>query len=166
MTARIAKAVFLLPFNAVVIVPTVLLVLSGTSRWPEPWSSLAEGFGLIVFAAGFYGMVRTVALFARQGKGTLAPWDPPQRLVVRGPYRHVRNPMMSSVGAMVLGVALATNSLAVLTYFSVGVVLVPLLIMAFEEPQLAKRFGADYDEYRANVPAWIPRAKPWSPRAT
>jgi protein-S-isoprenylcysteine O-methyltransferase Ste14 len=65
--------------------------------------------GAAVFLGGLALFVRCVALFAREGRGTIMPWDPTQRLVVRGPYRHVRNPMISSVLFMVAGQALLSG---------------------------------------------------------
>ena len=117
--------------------------------------------GAALIAAGLALVAWTVALFAREGTGTLAPWDPTSRLVVLGPYRHVRNPMISGVLAILLGEAALFASSALLvwfaTVFAVNAVYMPLV----EEPALRKRFGADYDAYRANVPRWLPRLRPW-----
>jgi protein-S-isoprenylcysteine O-methyltransferase Ste14 len=89
------------------------------------------------------------------------PWDPTQRLVVRGPYRHTRNPMISSVLFMVAGQALfwgswLTAALA-LFFFAVNHV----YFIFSEEPGLEKRFGDSYREYKAAVPRWLPRRNPW-----
>ena len=95
------------------------------------------------------------------GKGTLAPWDETRRLVVRGPYRYVRNPMLSGVFSILLGEALLLGSPPLLLWF-VGVVVANTLYMPLvEEPGLRRRFGAEYDVYCANVPRWIPRLRPW-----
>ena len=99
----------------------------------------------------------TVALFFGVGRGTLAPWDPPQRLVVRGPYRHVRNPMISGVLAVLLGEAALFGSWAVLAWWGVVFAVNAAWFVVFEEPDLRDRFGADYDAYAARTPRWIPR---------
>jgi protein-S-isoprenylcysteine O-methyltransferase Ste14 len=98
------------------------------------------------------------------GDGTPAPWDPPQKLVIRGPYRHVRNPMITGVLLMLLAEALWFQSwplaLWMLIFFLGNFVYFPLV----EEKGLEKRFGNDYREYKAHVPRWIPRLHPWYPQ--
>jgi protein-S-isoprenylcysteine O-methyltransferase Ste14 len=112
------------------------------------------GIGLVLFAS-------SLRRFATEGEGTLAPWDPPRRLVVRGPYRYVRNPMISGVILILFGEALLLLSRAhfmwALTFLAINAVYIPL----FEEPQLAGRFGEEYEEYRRNVPRLFPRLRPW-----
>ena len=99
----------------------------------------------------------TVALFAGVGQGTLAPWDPTTRLVVRGPYRHVRNPMISGVLAVLLGEAALFGSLAVLAWWAFVFALNAVYFVLVEEPGLRERFGAEYEAYAARVPRWLPR---------
>jgi len=117
----------------------------------------------VIIALGLTLVCVTVWHFATVGRGTLAPWDPPRRLVVVGVYRHVRNPMISGVLVILLGEALALRSLGVLawavTFLAINMTYIPLL----EEPLLLRRFGEDYQAYRRNVPRWVPRAKPWQP---
>ena len=117
--------------------------------------------GGALVAAGVALVAWTATLFARIGRGTIAPWDPTRRLVVLGPYRHVRNPMISGVLAILLGEAAIFGSLPLLLWFAgvfaVNAVYLPLV----EEPGLRRRFGPEYDEYRANVPRWLPRLRPW-----
>ena len=100
------------------------------------------------------------------GKGTLAPWDPPRRLVVRGPYQYVRNPMISGVVFVLLGEGLVLlsrpHTLWALTFFLVNCVYIPLS----EEPMLKARFGQAYDDYCRHVPRLIPRLRPWDPATT
>jgi protein-S-isoprenylcysteine O-methyltransferase Ste14 len=120
--------------------------------------------GAVLIAAGLALWAWTVTLFARIGKGTLAPWDPTQRLVVHGPYRHVRNPMISGVIAILLGEAALLGSWTLLAwalaFFALNATYIPLV----EEPGLVRRFGDDYLRYRENVPRWLPRPRPWEPR--
>jgi protein-S-isoprenylcysteine O-methyltransferase Ste14 len=119
--------------------------------------------GALLAAVGLTLIVQTVALFATVGEGTLAPWDPTERLVVRGPYRRVRNPMISGVLCVLLGEALAFGSTAVLAWFAIVFALNAVYFPLIEEPDLQQRFGADYDAYRAAVPRWVPRLRPWTP---
>lgn len=106
-------------------------------------------------------MIWTVAIFATFGNGTLAPWDPPVRLVVRGPYRHVRNPMITGVLLVLLAEAAFLRSLPLagwwICFFSANAIYFPCV----EEKALEKRFGADYRSYKAHVPRWVPRVTPW-----
>jgi protein-S-isoprenylcysteine O-methyltransferase Ste14 len=156
---RHLRAIGLLPFVVTVVVPGVLVWRSGgdVAAWPLVL------VGVVVTALGVALLAWTVALFATVGHGTLAPWDPTSRLVVISPYRHVRNPMISGVLAVLLGEAALFASLPLLlwfaTVFAVNAVYFPLV----EEPGLRRRFGADYDAYRANVPRWLPRLRPWEP---
>lgn len=108
-------------------------------------------------------MAWTVSLFARVGGGTLAPWDPTSRLVVLGPYRHVRNPMITGVLAILLGEASLFGSLPLLLWFAAVFAVNAVYLPLVEEPGLRTRFGADYEAYRANVPRWLPRLRPWDP---
>ncbi len=119
--------------------------------------------GLALIAAGLALWVWTVRLLARIGRGTLAPWDPTRRLVVEGPYRHVRNPMISAVLCVLLGEASLFGSVALLLWFGVFFALNYVGFLAYEEPGLERRFGGEYLEYKRNVPRWIPRRAPWSP---
>jgi protein-S-isoprenylcysteine O-methyltransferase Ste14 len=157
----------LLPFVVTTVVPA-FIVLPLDARgvgWglPAPLGLLPSLIGGGLIGSGLLLVYRTVSLFATEGEGTLAPWDPPRRLVVRGPYRRVRNPMISGVLAILLGEATLLGSVPLfawfLTFLSVNAISMPLL----EEPSLEKRFGGDYLAYKANVPRWIPRWKPWTP---
>jgi protein-S-isoprenylcysteine O-methyltransferase Ste14 len=105
-----------------------------------------------------------VQLLANVGQGTLAPWDPTQHIVVRGPYRHVSNPMISGVLAVLLGEAALLGSLPVFCWFLFFLALNQLYIPRFEEPGLEDRFGEEYRFYKRHVPRWVPRLRAW--RAT
>jgi protein-S-isoprenylcysteine O-methyltransferase Ste14 len=106
-------------------------------------------------------MTAAIRLFATVGKGTLAPWEPPQRPVVRGLYRHVRNPMISGVLFVLLGESVLTASMPLFRWFLIFVVINAIYIPLLEEPMLVNRFGDDYMTYKRNVPRWIPRLTPW-----
>ena len=120
--------------------------------------------GAFVLAFGIFLFAASLRKFATEGEGTLAPWDPPRKLVVRGPYRYVRNPMISGVIFMIFGEALILLSIPhamwALTFLAVNFIYIPLL----EEPQLRNRFGDDYVEYCNHVPRLFPRLNPYEPR--
>jgi protein-S-isoprenylcysteine O-methyltransferase Ste14 len=111
--------------------------------------------GLALFAA-------SLRHFAIHGLGTLAPWDPPRRLVVRGPYRYVRNPMISGVIFMLCGLALGLRSAPHATWAAGFMAATFLQIPLLEEPQLEARFGSAYRRYRSAVPRFVPRMRPWT----
>lgn len=154
---RHLRAIGLLPVMVTVVVPGILVWRGGSAR-PQ-WALALPGLALL--ALGIALVAWTVTLFVRVGRGTLAPWDPTSRLVVLGPYRHVRNPMISGVLAILLAEAALFGSLSLLLWatavFAVNAVYLPLV----EEPGLRRRFGEEYDAYRANVPRWVPRLRPW-----
>jgi protein-S-isoprenylcysteine O-methyltransferase Ste14 len=117
--------------------------------------------GGLLIALGLVLVVWTVRLFATVGEGTLAPWDPTSALVVRGPYRHVRNPMISGVGFVLAGEALACLSAPLAFWLAAFATVNGIYMPLVEEPGLRRRFGEAYDVYRANVPRWIPRLRAW-----
>jgi protein-S-isoprenylcysteine O-methyltransferase Ste14 len=148
---RQLAAIVLLPGTVTVLVPGSLL--DGTEL--APWPLVVLGAALL--AVGVATIAWTVSLFAGVGHGTLAPWDPPSTLVVRGPYRHVRNPMISGVLAVLLGEAALFGSVAVLIWAAVVFAVNAVYFVLVEEPGLRRRFGADYEAYAARVPRWLPR---------
>jgi protein-S-isoprenylcysteine O-methyltransferase Ste14 len=158
--ARHLGAVLLLPGVVTVAVPA--LIVSETVATFGPFAVL----GIPLIALGLALVIWTVRLFITVGHGTLAPWDPTSRLVVRGPYRHVRNPMISGVLTILLGEAALFGSIPLLIWFgavfAVNAVYMPLV----EEPGLSRRFGDDYATYKAHVPRWVPRLRPWKPEET
>lgn len=156
-------SILLLPFVVVAVVPAALLraETADSLRWDGAvW--LSRGAGAMAFAAGFALFAWCVALFARVGRGTLAPWDPTRRLVAVGPYRHVRNPMISGVALMLAGEALLWRSGALALWLGTFFVINHTYLLLSEEPGLQARFGESYREYRANVPRWLPRLRPWT----
>jgi protein-S-isoprenylcysteine O-methyltransferase Ste14 len=152
-------AIGLLPVTVIAVVPALILWRTGAdvAAWP-----LAV-IGVALIALGLALVAWTVALFATVGRGTLAPWDPTSRLVVRGPYRHVRNPMISGVLAILLGEAALFGSIPLLVWFAAAFAVNAVYFPLVEEPGLGRRFGEEYDAYSANVPRWLPRLRPWEP---
>ena len=112
---------------------------------------------------GFTVALRCVWDFGRTGHGTPAPMAPPQRLVVVGFYRYVRNPMYLGVfvGWAGLWVVFGRLSMAAIKVASVMVLGVVLFVLLYEEPTLRKMFGAEYEEYCRHVRRWVPRMRAW-----
>lgn len=165
MNLEMLKAIIILPGTALVFVPGLILYFTrNTVLGPDLRSSAELLFWVAVLsiAAGIALSVWTALLFLRVGQGTPAPWEPPQKLVVRGPYRFVRNPMITGVLLILLGEAVLFGSWPVavwmLVFFTANAMYFPLV----EEKGLQKRFGDEYEAYKANVPRWIPRLKPWN----
>jgi len=105
--------------------------------------------------------VDSFARFAIHGLGTPAPVAPPQKLVVTGLYRYVRNPMYVSVVAIILGQALLFGDWRLVVYGAVFWLACHAFVLVYEEPTLRRKFGAQYEGFCANVPRWIPRLTPW-----
>lgn len=164
------QAILLLPFLVTVVVPGVVLWLTGPDTlglWQSvPATHVAMPvLGGALLCLGLVLMVATVRLFVTVGQGTLAPWNPTQRLVVLGIYRHVRNPTIAGVFFVLLGEAVVAASLPLLIWFVVFVLGTAIYIPLAEEPGLVERFGDDYLAYRRNVPRWIPMVKGWDGQA-
>jgi len=108
-------------------------------------------------------MTITISSFVHTGKGTLAPWSPPGKLVIKGPYRYVRNPMILGVLLVLLGEALGLWSESILIWAGEFVLINTISFIIYEEPNLEKRFGDDYRQYKKDVPRWLPRFTPVDP---
>jgi protein-S-isoprenylcysteine O-methyltransferase Ste14 len=108
-------------------------------------------------AVGLALVVWTVRLFATTGHGTLAPWDQTERLVVEGPYRRMRHPMITGVGLVLAGEAVLLGSPPLLLWLAAFVAANAIYLPLVEEPGLSRRFGPDYEAYKQAVPRWLPR---------
>ena len=135
------------------------------TRWEfrPPFFDLdaTRAVGILLIVAGLPGLIDSFARFALQGLGTPAPIAPPQNLVVTGLYRYVRNPMYVAVVAVILGQAILFGDWRLMTYGGLMWLAFHGFVLAYEEPVLAESFGAQYEDFRANVPRWIPRPTPW-----
>ena len=164
MFGRMAKAVLILPGTALAYIP--LLIHWFSDGWPfgvMAGTGLQWALAVILAVLAFTLAAKTMILFVLEGGGTPAPWDPPQRFVVSGPYRYVRNPMLLSVILLILAEAVALNSLPLLGW-AVAFFLLNTVYFAFiEEPGLERRFGEDYVRYMAAVPRWVPMLRPYEP---
>ena len=128
---------------------------------PFDGAEVARWFGLGLIAVGLLPLLTSFARFAWEGLGTPAPIAPPSRLVVTGFYRRVRNPMYVALLVILLGEALFFADARVFYWALMFWAGCQLFVLGYEEPTLRRKFGAEYETYRANVPRWLPRATPW-----
>jgi protein-S-isoprenylcysteine O-methyltransferase Ste14 len=165
---RHLMSVLLFPVTVTLVLPALILIPAGV-RAPHPGSAPTVGLiavGCLLIAGGLGMLIWTVLLFDRVGEGTLGLGNvmgEPVHLVVRGPYRHVRNPMITGVLCILLGEAAVTASGSLLGWFAIFLAFQATAIRVWEEPHLAKRYGDEYVDYRRNVPRWIPRISAWDP---
>ena len=160
--AAIGTAVFAIaPATAAGVVPWLL------TRWkvesPVPGGVRAQFAGAMMIGAGAAVIANSFVHFAVEGIGTPAPFAPPRQLVVGGLYRYVRNPMYVSIAAAVAGQGLLLGQPKLFLALGIGAIPVVAFVRQYEEPTLARKFGAAYEEYRSNVPRWLPRPTPWRP---
>jgi protein-S-isoprenylcysteine O-methyltransferase Ste14 len=165
MLARHLLAIAVLPFTVTVLVPYWIAeraqVAPTLGRSAGPLA--LQALGLALLGAGLVLFAASLRRFASEGGGTLAPWDPPRVFVVHGPYQFVRNPMISGVILLLFGEALVLRSPAHGAWAAAFVALNLLHIPLVEEPQLERRFGDAYREYRRHVRRFLPRLTPWRP---
>jgi protein-S-isoprenylcysteine O-methyltransferase Ste14 len=138
-----------------VLVPERILAMAGITR--AVTSGPMAIFGLVLTAAGALLALWCVLTFVFQGKGTPAPFDPPRRLVVSGPYRYLRNPMYLGAALALAGAALLYRSVSLLAYAVLFLGASHLFVLGFEEPTLARLFEDEYRAYQARVNRWLPR---------
>ena len=137
-----------------VFLPARILSSSGIVR-PSP-VGVWQGAGMLVGAAGAILALTCIFTFAFVGRGTPAPFDPPRRLVVRGPYRLLRNPMYAGAGLALAGAALYYQSIALLGYAAVFLIVMQGFVVLYEEPTLRRTFGNEYEAYCRQVGRWWP----------
>ncbi len=148
---------FILPVTVLILVPLYIETNISIKNIP------AFLTGLLLICIGLTGLVLTIATLIRIGDGTLAPWSPTNKLVVKGMYGYVRNPMILSVLITLIGESIAITSLNILLWAAVFFIINNLFFALYEEPNLKRRFGDEYQEYKNNVPRWIPGLKPFKP---
>ena len=112
-------------------------------------------FSAVTLCLGISLLLWCVREFYVEGRGTLAPWDPPQHLVTTGPYRLSRNPMYIGVITILLGWCLLWSSRTLIIYTVLFLCGFQLRVLLFEEPWSARQFGAQWQAYRARVPRWV-----------
>jgi len=158
-------AIAVLPFTVTVLVPAWIYRTYGVEMpaWPPTWRAGAVLFaGIVALAAGIVLFVASLRRFAAEGDGTLAPWDPPRKFVATGPYRYVRNPMITGVLLILLAESLLLRSIPHLSWFAAFFVLNSIQIPLWEERVLGLRFGESYETYCKNVRRFVPRLTPWT----
>ena len=158
ITATAGSAVFLLIAPGVVagLVPWWLTGWRTGAAYP----AAVQGTGAALIAAGAAALLAAFEQFAIQGRGTPAPSAPTEQLVVRGLYRYVRNPMYLAVLAVIVGQALLLGRPVLLGYAAIVAAAFVAFVYGYEQPTLARRYGAEYEAYRRAVPAWWPRLVP------
>jgi protein-S-isoprenylcysteine O-methyltransferase Ste14 len=129
---------------------------------PLPYWVVAQAVGVLLICVGLAVPAHAFVQFAKAG-GTPMPIAPTQHLVVQGFNRYVRNPMYLGLLAAILGQALLFGQFSLVLYAAAAWVVTASFVRWYEEPTLARQFGADYAAYRRAVPAWWPRLRPWQP---
>ena len=129
----------------------------GLSAVALNWRDPLHLVGAALIASGTSLLIACIWEFARRGRGTLSPADPPKELVVQGLYRYVRNPMYLSVTTILLGEILITRSAALSMYWAIFFFVANLFVMGYEEPWLRRQFGVSYEAYVQSVGRWVPR---------
>ena len=151
------KAIIILPFNATVVIPYLILYIS-KFQYNIP-NIIQIIFGIILFIFGLFLAIWTMILFNTIGKGTLAPWAAPKHLVVEGPFKIVRNPMITGILSILTAESLILNSINLFYWMIIFFIINCIYFKLFEEKQLERNFGQEYLEYKKKVPMWIPKFK-------
>ncbi len=147
MFLKALLAFLLLPFTFGIALPVILGVI-------DPWTTQGHFGGIFVVGVGLITLGWCIRDFYVAGKGTLAPWAPPERLVIVGLYKYMRNPMYVGVLVLVLGIVLVYGSPLGIAYWIVLGCGFHIRVVRYEEPWLASTFGAEWQAYRAKVPRW------------
>jgi protein-S-isoprenylcysteine O-methyltransferase Ste14 len=158
-TAAVGSALFFLLAPGVVMGLIPWLSTRWQAREPLPYWAPMRVFGGILLIAGLIALVQAFVRFVVEGFGTPAPVAAPERLVVGGVYRYVRNPMYVAILAAIVGQALLLGQLGLLMYAAALWLFAAAFVRWYEEPALTRRFGADYEAYRRAVPAWWPHLR-------
>ena len=153
------KAILFLPFNVLLIIPAIILYFTKYCyNYVSFWQII---LGIILIIVGLFFLAWTIKLFATVGKGTLAPWAPTQKLIIEGPYKYVRNPMITGVLLVLAGEVVFLYSKELLYWAIFFFILNAIYFPLSEEKGLLKRFGKEYEEYKKHVPRWLPRLTPY-----
>jgi protein-S-isoprenylcysteine O-methyltransferase Ste14 len=162
-TAAVGSVVFFLVVPGIMAGLIPWLLTGWQLREPvPPWAPMRV-LGVILLVAGLIALIQAFVRFVVEGLGTPAPIAAPERLVIGGLYRYVRNPMYAAILAAIIGQALLLGQLGLLLYAAAFWMIVAAFVRLYEEPALIRRFGADYETYRRAVPAWQPRLHPKKP---
>lgn len=154
------RDIILLPFSVIVIIPYFILEAGSDFQAEITFRNI---LGLVLLGMGILLFFSTVYLFKTIGRGTLAPWQPTQKLVISGPYRYCRNPMISAVLMILLAETFLLASWNLLIWAIMFFFINSVYFRLIEEPALLRRFGNEYLNYKQNVPRWLARLKPFDP---
>ena len=160
----LVRAIIVLPGTVLVFIPAVIFWVAEDSKFSAKFATTGQLVFWLAILAGSIGLGLsswTVTIFMKFGDGTPAPWAPPKKLVVRGPYRYVRNPMIIGALLMLLAEAILLHSWPIAVWMMVFFIGNSIYFPLIEEKGLENRFADDYREYRAHVRRWIPRIRPW-----
>jgi protein-S-isoprenylcysteine O-methyltransferase Ste14 len=157
MFVFVRAATYATLFVALVLIFLPARVLSSAGILPPAAMGPAQIAGMLLGTAGALFALWCILSFIFIGRGTPAPFDPPRRLVIRGPYRFVRNPMYIGAGFALAGAALYYQSAALLGYIGLLLLITHTFVVVYEEPTLRRMFGNDYEEYCARTGRWWPR---------
>lgn len=165
MNAGLIKAIVILPGTALVYVPAIILYFTrnGPNAASFPPDSMIKILaGLLIAAVGLFLMAWAMRLFTTKGGGgTPAPWQPIHNLIILGPYRHTRNPMLSGVLLFLVAESTLLWSVPLFVWAAAFFVLNTVYFRFVEEPELEKRYGTAYSHFKQNVPRWLPRLTPY-----
>lgn len=156
MLMRAIAAFLMLPVMAAGVVPWLVSRITA----PELYRSSA---GIVPMQIGVCILLTAVVSFYRRGRGTLAPWDPPKHLVVQDLYRFNRNPMYVGIVAILLGWSLLTGNPWNYAYAVITPLLFHLRVVLYEEKEMERLFGHEWDAYREAVPRWGVVFRPYRP---
>jgi protein-S-isoprenylcysteine O-methyltransferase Ste14 len=161
LSRSLVKAFLIFPLNVMGVIPSFLIWCSRPGGMLERFPCDFNGFkflaGTLLVASGLGLCWKTVSLFTEVGEGTPAPFDPPRKLVIEGPYIYLRNPMMVGVWLVLFGESLIFGSVLLGAWFLAVCGLCLILVPVWEEPGLEKRFGEPYRKYERKVPRWLPK---------
>jgi protein-S-isoprenylcysteine O-methyltransferase Ste14 len=142
-------------FAFLVLPGIVAFVLPGLVLDPPPWARQFDSLAFVSLVPGLMLIFWCTAEFYRQGRGTLAPWDPPRTLVVSGAYSVSRNPMYVAVVLILAGWSIGYRSVGLALYTLVVAIAFHVRVVVHEEPFLARTYGREWRRYRERVPRWI-----------
>ena len=165
MLLRHLASIIALPVTAIAFLPIApVRLFPYAPLWAVPYTAEISLLvsGMVTAGLGFFLLCSTILIFIKKGNGTIAPWDPPKKLIVTGIYAHVRNPMHIGVFAILTGESITIGSAAVTIWTLLFILGNLLYVPLVEEHKLAERFGKVYLIYKKNVPRWIPRLSVWN----
>ena len=147
-------------FTLIVIFIVVSLQVDKLLELPKPLpTSLNIIVSIPILAIGLFLILWSILHFGKV-KGTPVPFNPPPKVVTTGPYAYVRNPMLTGLIILLFGLGVLLQSISLIFIFTPLFILLNVLeLKAIEEPELEKRLGKEYVEYKKRVPMFIPRLK-------